>query len=201
MLLHKLVFTILLSTLFISNTIAQVAEKSEDICPLLCGEKIPNNQLADKEGTAVSLNKIISKKPTVLVFYRGGWCPYCSTQLAALGQAEKKIIELGYQIVGISPDNYKTLQSNRTYNDSSYSVYSDSSATLIQAVGIGYKTPLATKGYIASKSKYKATDVLPVPSVFVLDTDGKILFEYINPDYKTRLSSEMLLAILKSLKK
>jgi peroxiredoxin len=184
MLLHKLVFTILLSTLFISNTIAQVAEKSEDICPLLCGEKIPNNQLADKEGTAVSLNKIISKKPTVLVFYRGGWCPYCSTQLAALGQAEKKIIELGYQIVGISPDNYKTLQSNRTYNDSSYSVYSDSSAT-----------------YIASKSKYKATDVLPVPSVFVLDTDGKILFEYINPDYKTRLSSEMLLAILKSLKK
>lgn len=199
--LYKLLFTIILSAIFVSNTIAQVAEKPEDICPLLYGEKIPNAQVVDKKGTAVSLKKIISKNPTVLVFYRGGWCPYCSTQLAALGQSEKEILELGYQIVGISPDNYKSLQSNQTHKDSSYSIYSDSSATLIQAVGIEYKTPVATKGYIASKSKYKATDILPVPCVFVLDTDGKILFEYINPDYRTRLSSEMLLAILKSLKK
>lgn len=194
-------FAIILSTIFVSNTIAQVAEKPEDICPLLNGEKIPNTQVLDKEGAAVSLNKIISKKPTVLVFYRGGWCPYCSTQLAALGQSEKEILELGYQIVVISPDNYKSLQSNQPHKDISLSIYSDSSATLIQLIGIGYKTPVATKGYIESKSKYKATEILPVPSVFVLDTDGKILFEYINPDYKTRLSSEMLLAVLKSIKK
>ena len=35
---------------------------------------------------------------------------------------------------------------------------------------------------------------LPVPSVFLIGTDGVIKFRYFNPDYKVRLSSEELLA-------
>ena len=41
---------------------------------------------------------------------------------------------------------------------------------------------------------------LPVPSVFVVDTSGIIEFEYINPNYKTRLGADFLLAVLKVLK-
>jgi hypothetical protein len=36
--------------------------------------------------------------------------------------------------------------------------------------------------------------VLPVPSVFVTNKQGEILFEYINPNYKTRISGSLLLA-------
>ncbi len=35
---------------------------------------------------------------------------------------------------------------------------------------------------------------LPVPSVFLLDTDGKVLFHYVNPDYKVRIDGDVLLA-------
>jgi peroxiredoxin len=39
---------------------------------------------------------------------------------------------------------------------------------------------------------------LPVPAVFVLGTDGKIRFEYVNLDYKSRLDPDVLLAMAKA---
>jgi len=37
--------------------------------------------------------------------------------------------------------------------------------------------------------------LLPVPSVFILDKTGIIHFEYINPDFKQRLSPEKLKSV------
>ncbi len=36
--------------------------------------------------------------------------------------------------------------------------------------------------------------ILPVPAVFLIGTDGQIKFQYVHPDYKIRLDSELLLA-------
>ena len=179
---------------------AQVPEKAEDISPLLIGESIPDATLLDVDGKEINLLNVIKEKPTVLVFYRGGWCPYCNQQLAALGDVEKEIVALGYQIVAISPDHYEMLKPTLEADAVNYNVFSDTGAKFIQEIGIGFKTPERAKGYIAKKTKKEATDVLPVPTVFVLDTSGKILFEYINPDYSTRLSSELLMANLEALK-
>jgi peroxiredoxin len=35
---------------------------------------------------------------------------------------------------------------------------------------------------------------LAVPSVYIIDTDGKIVFDYVNADYKVRLEADALLA-------
>lgn len=89
---------------------AQVPEKAEDICPLLIGETIPKATLQDSDGKQVELEKYLSTKPTVLVFYRGGWCPYCNVQLSGLVKIEKEILDLGYQIIAVCPDDYRNLQ-------------------------------------------------------------------------------------------
>jgi peroxiredoxin len=39
---------------------------------------------------------------------------------------------------------------------------------------------------------------LAVPSVYVIDTAGKIVFDYVNANYKVRLSADDLLAAAKS---
>ena len=39
-----------------------------------------------------------------------------------------------------------------------------------------------------------ANHQLPVPSVFLVGTNGKITFAHINPDYTTRLAPDVLLA-------
>ncbi|PWI31074.1 antioxidant AhpC [Flavobacteriaceae bacterium LYZ1037] len=179
---------------------SQIPNKAEDISPLLIGERIPNANLLDVEGHEIQLKDIIKVKPTVLVFYRGGWCPYCNTQLSSLAESENEIIELGYQIVAISPDHYENLKSTMEADKVTYNLYADPEAILIQDMGIGFKTPSMAKMYIANKTKMDATDILPVPTVMILNTFGDILFEYINPNYKVRLSSELLLASLKVLK-
>lgn len=178
---------------------AQIPLKAEDISPLLIGETIPKVDVIDTDGNIVSLTKIIEHKPTVLIFYRGGWCPYCNLQLSGLVSIENEILQLGYQIVAISPDDVKNLKPTIEKDSIKYKLYSDSDGNLIKKIGIAYKTPVMVKGYIAGKTQGKISEVLPVPTVMVIDTKGEILFEYINPNYKKRISSGMLLAVLKSL--
>lgn len=36
--------------------------------------------------------------------------------------------------------------------------------------------------------------VLPAPAIFITDTNGKVLFSYVNPDFKTRPSAELVLS-------
>ncbi|ULT24851.1 redoxin domain-containing protein [Sphingobacterium sp. E70] len=45
--------------------------------------------MTDVKGGAIDIGKAISQKPTILVFYRGGWCPYCNLQLSGLQEIEK----------------------------------------------------------------------------------------------------------------
>jgi cytochrome oxidase Cu insertion factor (SCO1/SenC/PrrC family) len=84
----------LISATFISaaKITAQVPEKPEDVSPLLIGETLPNATLINSAGVDVQFIDLIKEKPTVLVFYRGGWCPYCNVQLSGLGAIESEII-------------------------------------------------------------------------------------------------------------
>lgn len=179
---------------------AQIPDKAEDISPLLVGESIPNTTLINRLGEQIELEDLIRKKQTILVFYRGGWCPYCNLQLSGLAKIENKIIELGYQILAISPDDYQNLTTTEDLDSTQYLLLSDPNGNFIRQIGIAFKTPVLVKGYATSKGqKGKVSDAIPVPSVFVLDDKGIILFEHINPHYKERMSNEMLLAILTAL--
>ncbi|MGS0748768.1 peroxiredoxin-like family protein [Halpernia sp. GG3] len=181
---------------------AQIPDKAENISPLLIGEVIPKANLQDSEGKNIDLSSVIKSKPTVLVFYRGGWCPYCNLQLSGLVKIEQQILDLGYQIIAISPDDYQNLKNTEDKDSIKYSLYSDKDGKLIQEMGISFQTPLVMKTYIATKGqKGKTSEVLPVPTVMVVDKAGKILFEFINPNYKERISGDMLLAVLKTLNK
>jgi peroxiredoxin len=120
------------------NTQAQIAENAEDVSPLLIGEKIPNIELANIDGKKIESDKILNKK-TVLVVYRGGWCPYCNRQLADMQDIESQILDLGYQIVAISPDSPKFLKETESKDELNYALYSDSEGKLSQAIGIAFK--------------------------------------------------------------
>jgi len=178
---------------------AQLPEKAEDISPLLIGETLPEAILLDENGESINLTEEIAKKKTVLVFYRGGWCPYCNMQLSSLAATEKDILELGYQIIAVSPDDYQNLKPSEDKNKTGYKLYADADGSFIKNLGIGFTPNERTSNYIAKKTIGKTTEVLPVPTVLVLNTDGEILFEYISPNYKQRISPELLLAVLENI--
>lgn len=173
----------------------QVVQRPEDISPLLYGEKIPQATLPDASGKAVELLETVATKPTVLVFYRGGWCPYCSLQLAGLQEAMPELEKLGYQLLAISADSPEMLRESAVKEKLGYTLLSDADLQVAKQFGIAYKAPEAYWGMLPKTSGGKNTELLlPVPSVFIVDRTGVIQFEYINPDIKQRLSAALLLA-------
>lgn len=193
---------LLISLLFIGcSNVSSIPLVAEDISPILIGETLPNASLENLEGKYVQLKALLEEKPTVLVFYRGGWCPYCNVQLSGLVEIEKDIIELGYQILAISPDDYKNLESTIEMNNTKYVLLSNPNGEFIQEIGIAFKTSSSLKEYITGKGqKGETSSVMPVPNLMIVDKKGVIKFEYINPNYKERISAEMLLSVLKTIK-
>ncbi|NBC82885.1 MAG: redoxin domain-containing protein [Bacteroidetes bacterium] len=199
--MKKLLFLLTLISLVIATGNAQLPENAEDISPLLYGESVPDVKLTAADGSKHSLKNLISQQPSILLFYRGGWCPYCNTQLAEMQQVEQEIMYLGYKILAISPDNVENLKQSVDKHDLTYELYSDADGSLTKALGIAFKAPGRYTRMLSKRSNEHNEGFLPVPAVFVVDTEGTITFEYINPDYKTRLSADLLLAVLKALKK
>lgn len=193
-------FIVLLSGFYSFIAQGQIPERAEDISPLLIGQTIPDASLNAPDGSVHRVAGIIKTKPAILLFYRGGWCPYCNAHLAEIQEAEAEIIELGYQIVAVSPDSPENLQQTDEKQKLNYSLYSDADGTFIKGLGIAFKAPERMSDMLTGSSGGKNEGLLPVPSVFVVDTSGKILFEYINPDFRTRLSAGLLIAVLRELK-
>ena len=197
--MKKITLTMLFVGFLTSYGIGQVPGKPEDISPLLIGEKIPSMEITSLDGTKTTLDEIVSKKKTVLLFYRGGWCPYCNVHLAAVAEAEPDILELGFQIIGIAPDSPEKVMATMDKNSVKYQLYSDADVSLIKTMGLAFEVPDKSKNLLTNYSDGKNPGLLPVPSIFVIDQEGTILFEYISPNYKERMSTELLIAVLKVL--
>ena len=199
--MKKIIYLALLAIGLSVHAQNDLPKLATEIAPLLIGEKIPNFNLKSVENTNVNLTELISKKKTVLVFYRGGWCPYCNAHLAALGEAEKQLLDLGYQIIAISPDAPKSLKVTDDKEKLNYLLLSDSTGELSKAVGIAFQAPENYKSTITKGSEGVNSSFLPVPTVFILNVNAEIEFEHIAPNFKNRISNDLLIAVAKSLNK
>ena len=177
-----------------------IPDKPEDISPLLVGETVPDVNLMTVSGQPTALKTEIAKKPTILVFYRGGWCPYCNTHLAELRLLQPDMDRMGYQMIAISTDAPEGLKNTAEKNQLTYTLLSDADLTATKAFGLAYRAPERYGEMLMKSSGGKNTmKLLPVPAVFVLDTKGVIKYEHINPNFKERVSAKVLRAVTEAL--
>lgn len=189
-----IVFTMLTTVLVMlsGGAFAQLPEQATDVKPLLTGQKIPETNLTDKDGKTVNTKELFKNKPTILVFYRGGWCPYCNKHLSELAAIEEDLKSMGYQVLAISPDAAAELKAATIKDKLGYALYSDSEGLLSRTMGIAYQSPEKYKSLISKSSGGLNKDFLPVPSLFIVSNSGEILFEYINPDYSKRIPADLV---------
>lgn len=189
-----------------SNTLSvkAIAETAEQVSPLMNGQHIPAAvQVTTIGGKKLSLGQVLNNKKTVLFFYRGGWCPFCNTQMGQLKKIEIQLTKLGFQLIGISTDNAQDLQKSIGEHQLNYQLLADFNSVTSQAFGIAYfSSQKITDRYLAKMDlknplqKNKTGDerlVLPVPAIYVIDSKGLVQFNYVNPNYKVRLHEELLL--------
>lgn len=180
---------------------AQLAPSPKDIVPLTVGATVPTAMVTTLDGAPADLAALVREKPTVLIFYRGSWCPYCNTHLAALAELEPQLLALGFQILAVSPDGAAGLKKATEKNHLGYRLLSDTAGNAARAFGVAFrvdeKTVKTYTGYgIALAPIPGETDAfwLPVPAVFIVGRDGAIQFAHTDPNYKARLSATDLLA-------
>lgn len=185
----------------------ELAAAPDQIRPILLGSKLPQVALRTLDGKATTLHAQVAGKPAILVFYRGGWCPYCNLQLSQLRLIQKDVEALGYRIIAISPDRPEELRKTLGKNKLDYTLLSDSKADALRAFGIGYRVDART---MAEYKRYgidliaasgQLHPALPVPSVFIVDGRGELQFSYSHPDYRIRIPGSVVLAAAKAIAK
>lgn len=133
-------FLLFLALLLISIPLAaqQIPDDPYKVTPILINTTIPDVTVKTVAGEDISLHEVVKEKPTIFVFYRGGWCPYCSRHMAELAQVEEELIDLGFQIAGISVDRPEVLRKTLTDVKLDYMLLSDSPANAIKAFGLAF---------------------------------------------------------------
>lgn len=180
-----------------------VYDKPEEVQPLSQGQSIPNGELTTLEGKKVELKTLISQKPSILIFYRGGWCPFCNLQMGQLVKIEPDLMKMGYQLLAITPDKPESLRESLEKHGINYTLLSDRTMELTRQFGLAYRLDPQTldkmKGFGVDleKSTGNSLHELPVPAAFVVDTHGLIHFVYYNPDIKVRVNPDELMKAAK----
>lgn len=197
-----LILVSLSSTLYAADK--QIVGSADEVIPILNGVKIPPVTLNYPDGSPVSLSALAMQKPSIILFYRGGWCPYCNRQFAELQNVEDDLVALGYQILAISPQTSEALNDQKMASEMLVQQLSDASLTAIKEFGIGYyldekTTQRYKKNNIPLASDDTGKSVLPAPAVFIVDQKGVVQFSYVNPNYRVRPSAKLILAVATSL--
>ena len=180
-----------------------VAATAEQTTPLKVGTRVPDLSFQDQAGKTVELGARLAEGPAVLIYYRGGWCPYCNAHLGKLKELEEPLGALGYRVLAVSPDRPEKLRESMEEIEPGYTLLSDASMAGARALGIafrvgdGYNTKLRMFGIDIEDASGQKHHLLPVPSVFLLGKDGTINYVHSDPNYKERLDNDKLLAAAK----
>jgi len=180
-----------------------IAENADLVSPILNGQFVPQVKVTQVDGKQSDLRDLLANKKTILFFYRGGWCPFCNTQMGQLQQLEGQLKALGFQLIGISTDGVDDLQQSIAERKLGYQLLSDFNSEVSTAFGLSFFTSkMVTDRYLAklnlANPLHKNLDgekrlVLPVPAIYVFDEQGMVQFNYVNANFRVRLAPELLL--------
>jgi peroxiredoxin len=158
------------------------------------GDTIPDITLKSETGADVKLREAVQEKLAVVIFYRGGWCPFCSRHLMALNEIQDDLADQGFQILAISADQPSKIAETPGHDELKYTLLSDSTMAGAIAFGITHVVPdeLVAKYKTDYKIDIEASSgekhhTLPHPAVFIVDKQGVIRFAHVNQDYKARM--------------
>lgn len=204
-----------LAVLFSLATLAAPREKATTAPPaagvqaagvgLPVGSRAPAGlQARDPAGAPVALDALLGQGPTLLVFYRGGWCPYCNHQLHALAQAAPRFEAAGVRIVAISVDKPQEAAGTQAGWEIPFPVLSDPDLAAHGAFGVVSRVDADTQsryrkmGIDLERASGRTDGAVAVPSMFLVK-DGAVAWAHADPDYRVRPTPGQVLTALAAL--
>lgn len=198
--------TAYLACLLALTDFSTAAAKDQSDARAKVGDPVPDVVVLTPEGDEVKLRESAREQASVLVFYRGGWCPYCNVHLADLATIREQLGELGFQLLAVSADQPTVLRAKPENAGLDYQLLSDHSMKAAGAFGITFRVNDAL--FDKYRNEYdidieaasgETHHLLPHPAVYLIDRQGVIRFVHVNEDYRERLSGEAVLAAAKKI--
>jgi peroxiredoxin len=168
---------------------------------LKVGSKAPDATLPDVTGKVATLSALYHARPTFVVFYRGGWCPFCNMQLHALTAAKPDFDKKGLALVAISVDKPEEEAKTQAKHGVPFPMLSDSDLATHKAFNVVHVPPeaeaKAMAGYGIDLEKYsgRTHHNFAVPAIFLVDRTGVIRWAHVDEDFKTRPSPKQMLDV------
>ena len=170
------------------------------------GDTAPNFKLRDQNGKRVSLYKLLKKGPAVVVFFRGGWCPFCNIQMQALQEVYPQLRELGASLVAVAPQKPGKAKVQSEEHGIAFPLLGDTSGDVLRDYRLLYKVPAAMKeiyhgGFGIDLDDYNGEGrwELPVTATFVIGQDRVVAAGEVDLDYKKRMEPADIIAAVKGL--
>ena len=169
------------------------------------GAPAPDVTVRDFDGDERSLASLWAEGAVLLVFYRGGWCPYCNFQVHALTEAYPEFQERGITPAVISVDVSEEGTRTRASWEIPFPVLSDSGLDAHRAYHVVNEVDDATverlRGMGMDLEAHSGGDhhTVAVPAIFLIDREGVVRWAHADHDYRTRPSVEQILGAIPAL--
>jgi peroxiredoxin len=152
-------------------------------------------------GETVPLDKVFAAGPTLLVFYRGGWCPYCNGQLRELSLAARRFQARGVRLVAVSVDRPEAAATTQAAWEIPFPVLSDSDLTAHEAFRVVFEVDAATRetyrgwGIDLKAASGRSDGRIATPAMFLVQ-GGAVTWAHADPAYKVRPTPDQVLDAL-----
>ena len=174
---------------------------------LMEGDLSPDFELPNVYGEKINLYSRLNKNKIILIFYRGGWCPFCNLQLRQYQNMMPQFNEYGATVLAISPEIPDRDLTEVEKADLKFEVLSD----VGNSVAKKFTGILKYKGKSAERLRELGIDLneinqsesgeVPIPAVFIIDKKRKVLFaKSEGGDYKKRVDPQEVLTMLKDVR-
>jgi peroxiredoxin len=174
---------------------------------LKAGDPLPPFELPNVEGKFISSEDLAGRGPVVVSFFRGGWCPYCTSALRALEGALPDIERLGATLIAITPDTGSALAEAKQANNLSYNVLSDVDFGVSLTFGLVFRVPNAIKELYmrrgidlgARHGNNVGTWLLPIPATYLVDRGGIVRYADLDVDFRRRMEPDDIVRMLQTI--
>ena len=199
---------------FSEKTTAELLATGIEDHLLPAGAQAPNFTLFDAlTNKPVRSEDVLALGPLVVKFFRGRWCPYCTTELEVWREVYPEIRNRGAFFLAVSPQTGRHNDFTLQQHNLPFPILSDPGARIADEFGVGYTVPehhrdyyqsiLVNIPFVNSGAMYaKATEEswrLPIPAVFVIRRDGTIACSKGYADFRVRPEPADVLAALDAL--
>jgi peroxiredoxin len=176
---------------------AGVLERAKNV-----GDEAPNFTLKNANGESVNLKTQLKNGPVILMWYRGGWCPYCNLTLKSMQDHLAQFTAAGAQLIALTPELPDSSLSTKEKNNLQFEVLSDLKNTIAKQYGVVFTlTPEVAKKYQEGFGLHQyngdESNELPLAATYIIGTDGKIKYAFLDADYRNRAEPAEILKHLK----